>query len=686
MDTQTKIAPWIIICRLHASLVGLLLLLFANSGICQTTQTPAAPQFADVTRMVVMIEATLDGNVSQGAGLIFALEDRKAYILTANHVVRSASESTNVKVYFISDPDLAVAATVMPRYSTDLDLAVLEADVKALDLQSEKPLPFGLLASDSQALVRGDQVFPMGYPVGMKWMSPIVPDHFDHSDAQYIYFQSNNVKEGYSGGPVCSANWRIVGIVLAVAQAPVVRALPIQVVLRQLKDWDLAVGTIVTPGETSSVSPNIPTPTAESELDTSKMGLKILETQQGKISTTPVAWGGFVPNPTWVQLEATKIQNLPPAKTLFGNRYDFAIGLTLRSGEEIEEPFGNETQFTLHPMRGRDIDNALLRVTMSSFTRQDSATNPQSVSLAKIRQAQPFHLRYTDSVMREVRSITNAQEITMFLQAHEFWPDANSGNDRDVDTPELVKNGIVQDGSVSFDAGDATDHLLFNRNNQDCKGLLWLEPKGSISLTSSARGGNQGSLSMAVRKPVKLFEVLCDKTPTIIRIQADSPGSEATYRMMAISGNTGRHQSNGPVEVWVRSWIDSQRGTITDDEGDALDRSIEIIRKGTDSNTEDLIVALDAAVEPGTKEMDFIQKKYWDALESLVKRHLVEIYAGMAQCCQQSLRVRFVANLLRAEANQSYDRSILKWANQQKGLPDELRTRISAVALANLPN
>jgi hypothetical protein len=91
------------------------------------------------------------------------------------------------------------------------------------------------------------------------------------------------------------------------------------------------------------------------------------------------------------------------------------------------------------------------------------------------------------------------------------------------------------------------------------------------------------------------------------------------------------------------------------------------------------VTALDTAFEAGLKDAFFggQQQGHWDLLESLVAQHLDEIGAATDKCCVPSLRVRLMANLLRAEKNLSYDRSSLSEQKQPAKMTDALSQRVS---------
>jgi len=244
---------------------------------------------------------------------------------------------------------------------------------------------------------------------------------------------------------------------------------------------------------------------------------------------------------------------------------------------------------------------------------------------------------------------------------------------------------------VSFNDGNATHHFVLNPLGGSCKGILWIEPTGNVGLTSTARRVNEGSVSLLLEGPstpkVKLYEVRCEGKKTIIRMQAETPGSFAHYHIFVRSdSNEGIPRLQGPlVQAWIASWVASMKETfefrkVTESEWNAIDRGLGIIRQYTAGTPEDFITALNEAIDEGTGESpEDISEGYWRLLEALVSRHLDEISRATPQCCEKAVKVRFVASLLRAEANLPYDHPALDWATTQTNLPEPLRTRVTKV-------
>jgi hypothetical protein len=68
-----------------------------------------------------------------------------------------------------------------------------------------------------------------------------------------------------------------------------------------------------------------------------------------------------------------------------------------------------------------------------------------------------------------------------------------------------------------------------------------------------------------------------------------------------------------------------------------------------------------------------------------VSRHRDEISIALPNCCSSSTKVRFMTNLLRAEATVPYDRAALEWAKTQSGLPETMQARVKRFVAWNPP-
>ena len=167
---------------------------------------------ARVRPSVVKI-STFDG---QGSGVIFKVEDGKAYVLTNEHVIDNAARAT-VRVH--DDEDYS--GTVIGADPLT-DLAVIE-----IPCPDCKTVPF----ADSLDLHVGDRVFAVGYPLsafqpqsselqGRRFVAEIATVtqgtisafRMDSRKNRELVQTDTAINPGNSGGPLLSTDGRIVGI------------------------------------------------------------------------------------------------------------------------------------------------------------------------------------------------------------------------------------------------------------------------------------------------------------------------------------------------------------------------------------------------------------------------------------------------------------------------------------------
>jgi S1-C subfamily serine protease len=652
-------------------------------------QRPPMPlRYENAARLLVMIEATVEGHESLGAGIVFAISGDKAYVLTANHVVRSLvhtppSVASAVEVRFKDRPDRPVPAKVLDHQAMDLDLTVLEVSgIGQIDLEAYGPFPFDIFGR-SDGLERGDPVYPIGYPGGYGWGSPIHPDRFDRFvDQKYLYFQSPYVQLGHSGGGLFTADWRLIGIVLAVAQAPNVRAVRIEQALHKIQAWGFHVGT------SQAQTPQTPLRTATAEAVKDERGA------DGIIYRRQSSWGGLTgPHAgRWIRLDVVRVHGLPPVVDASGDP-EFALVVSNSEGVVQLISLGKPYLPNVLPVSARDVDGALVHVIEDDTTSpDDEITIPVPVSLRQLLNGQQLRLPYTNEVVQEVGNKTSDREVRLFIQAHHFSPEAHSGPDQHQETANAVRAGMLTEEQVSFDTGDATDHLVLNIKGEPCDGLLLLHRVGTIGLTSSARGA-ESSLSFVLYRPahrdtserlaVELYEIHCDGQPTTIRVQAEAIGSYCKYAILANSIKREPVALNALLTKWLDYWTKSQLPwlrdrDLSDEELKDFERSLSVIRAHTSDAIEDLIQAYNVQLEHAWENLS--DHPILLLLEAMIARQLISITEALGRCCKAAASVRFLVHVLRAEAGLSYDRSALIWAAAQTRLPDSLRNRIGAIS------
>lgn len=163
---------------------------------------------------VGVIEVFKDGNLtSTGTGFVYKIEDKKAYLMTNNHVI---SSGTDIKVIFPNGSIVEAAVVGSDTYS---DIAVLSID----DLEGVVSAVMG----DSGKSNIGDTVFTVGSPEGSDYAGTVTKGILSGKDRvvevalansnSYDYYMDviqtdAAINPGNSGGPICNINGEVIGI------------------------------------------------------------------------------------------------------------------------------------------------------------------------------------------------------------------------------------------------------------------------------------------------------------------------------------------------------------------------------------------------------------------------------------------------------------------------------------------
>jgi hypothetical protein len=185
-----------------------------------------------------LLTVMVDADTRAGSGIIFAVNEDRVYIATANHVVRPDNiAATDIKVSFKWLPGEPVKATLLNPHDADaLDLAVIVVPDLARTRADKQQLPFDLLAKPI-AVIAGTPFWVVGHPEGSLWETSELL-HAQKPDAVRIPFLGS-VSDGYSGGPLLNRDGLIVGMGRAATQAT-----RMDRIVEQLTSvgWDFSVG------------------------------------------------------------------------------------------------------------------------------------------------------------------------------------------------------------------------------------------------------------------------------------------------------------------------------------------------------------------------------------------------------------------------------------------------------------
>ena len=221
---------------LHVWMIGLLL----------TVATPAwGAEKADIYRdeekaesLVVRITAPN----TEGAGILFYVDDQYVYGITAKHVVFQRGkviDGLRVELRSWAGRHLPVESFKL-HYQEDL--AVFRAELAPAGLsraEVSKVVRFDQLGS-SDELDPGVALYSLGHSTAGAWISSKDPLRMDRKEGPVAFLFKSDCPQGHSGGAVFDEQWRLVGMMIE-EERPFCRALRIDPVLKIVQGWKLEV-------------------------------------------------------------------------------------------------------------------------------------------------------------------------------------------------------------------------------------------------------------------------------------------------------------------------------------------------------------------------------------------------------------------------------------------------------------
>lgn len=227
---------------------GLLLL-----SMFQARADPRWPTNAwEAENLVVMVNV---GEGCSGTGFLVGYDAQQVYAVTAAHILpenaKEVTVSTRIRIGPPPAREKTSRAKVLQRdASRTVDLASLAIDDQELLRVLKSGVRFDVLG-DSGGLVTNDNVYATGCGEGVTWDRPARLDPILRrvTASDELFFQSDYVREGFSGAPlfhVLGRTSEMVGMV--VGGAPRARAVSIDALLARLGSWHVptqltAVGT-----------------------------------------------------------------------------------------------------------------------------------------------------------------------------------------------------------------------------------------------------------------------------------------------------------------------------------------------------------------------------------------------------------------------------------------------------------
>lgn len=187
----------------------------AQPGSTSRPKDSIAGIAAQALPSVVTIEVRGADGTGTGSGFVF---DKQGHLITNNHVVADAADSSEIKVVLASGKHVTAK---LVGSDTSYDIAVLKVDGSGL-----APLPIG----SSAAVVVGDEVVAVGAPLGLESTvtsgivsalnRPVSPSGGTGPSFINAIQTDAAINPGNSGGPLLDMQGRVIGVNSAIAAIP----------------------------------------------------------------------------------------------------------------------------------------------------------------------------------------------------------------------------------------------------------------------------------------------------------------------------------------------------------------------------------------------------------------------------------------------------------------------------------
>jgi hypothetical protein len=224
--------------KIRSIVIGFTLLAVAAPAVSQDGGTELYEENARAENLVVRITAP----TTEGAGVLFHVDERFAYGITAKHVVfQQGRKVLNLTAHFRSWPGRQLPVEAHKLHHEE-DLAVFRADLLPLGLSSAevlKTLPLDMLGT-SATLDPGDALSCLGHSTAGAWLTPKQWVRFARKDGANAFLFEFPCPQGHSGGAVFDKEWRLVGMMID-EERPYCRALGIDPILKIVQGWKLNI-------------------------------------------------------------------------------------------------------------------------------------------------------------------------------------------------------------------------------------------------------------------------------------------------------------------------------------------------------------------------------------------------------------------------------------------------------------
>ena len=227
-DTRTFLIRYLL--RTALFIAGTLLLM--SVGASAQVYTNAAER---AKNRVVMIEGRFGEHKTFGAGIILSKRENRIYLVTVKHVVRRSDKNADkLRVRFKFLPGESFPASVLDVDPT-LDLAVIGVLGLRDQYRAIESMAYDALA-EAKLLRAEDSLHAIGFPGENPWFVSAIPERYLERIGSQIFFQSDTLAQGYSGGALFNDNWELLALIQA-DEPPKGRAIALERVLENVGDW-----------------------------------------------------------------------------------------------------------------------------------------------------------------------------------------------------------------------------------------------------------------------------------------------------------------------------------------------------------------------------------------------------------------------------------------------------------------
>jgi hypothetical protein len=187
-------------------------------------------------RSIVTLTGNLGGAEVLGAGIVVGWQSDTLYIITANHLIRRGQAvASALRVKFegtrADGSSIERSANVLAMYDSKLDLALI-----AIHNITRSVYNFCRWSTYPAGSSYGLAVLPVGNPNGYGRIVPANRDAVVKVDYPRIFFQSQTISRGHSGGALLTTNGWLVGMIVE-DSPPFGVALSVYEILQKLHEW-----------------------------------------------------------------------------------------------------------------------------------------------------------------------------------------------------------------------------------------------------------------------------------------------------------------------------------------------------------------------------------------------------------------------------------------------------------------